>query len=491
MSRKNPFLPKTARPIRWQAGSAQGSVGIPLLDETQLPPATEGPSNGYKKSTVGRKPKAVKLAEPFSPDPKRAAMIARQTEDAGIGGVEWKTFPTSPSIAWGSSFDMLAVVHGAVGCSALEPSKRLHLAGFTQGVESFTALDACTNLQAEDLEDNGNARLGRALDEAQALFPLARGIAILNEEPIALLGTDLHGIIKAKAKASGRPIISTHPLKVWIIAGFKAIATHAKCPEATPYDVALANCERAPALTWIVSKLLADIGLNPVHASNNSSTGDLARVGGCKLIVEVQKFLGAQHNELAATCRQLFGLPLIGASFANPDTCDASLRAIASHFDWTIQRRTETVIEHNREKVDDIIQRYRPRLGGKLVLNCLLQAEEAKALHLLGLRIGTREGWPGKTGVPRTPHVVFNEMGERSAASYCDEARPDLCFSYAGELAWPKRGVAHLPYSPLMEKHFEAFWGYDGFALLAAALDRHINAPWRKLVKPPWPQESG
>jgi len=138
--------------------------------------------------------------------------------------------------------------------------------------------------------------------------------------------------------------------------------------------------------------------------------------------------------------------------------------------------------------VDAIIAHYRPRLEGKLCLNLdwsVLGDEQLEPYRLLGMRIGDKDAWLGKTGVKRKPRVALKHNDEKSLRSYIAEANPDLGFLYRrNEHEWRKRGMAGLPSSTL-------YWGYAGFDTLAATLDRHINAPWRKLVRPPWPDDTG
>ncbi len=146
---RNPLLPHLPKkPTRWKAGPTKGTFGIPALQADRFPPTPPGLANGYKKSNCGRKPKQpepVSVA-PCPPDPRQVAMWARRNGEAGDMPVEWGHFLFNSSLHWGSNLDMLSIAHGAVGCGAFGLTQRLHLPGFVQGIESFTALDACTDL---------------------------------------------------------------------------------------------------------------------------------------------------------------------------------------------------------------------------------------------------------------------------------------------------------------------------------------------------------
>jgi len=398
----------------------------------------------------------------------------------------------------------MALANGPVGCGAFSQTARLNLPGFLQGIESFTALHACTDLNAEDLESGSDRKLEAALDEIHALFPLAKGVAILNQSAISLTDDNAKGIAKAKMKQLGKLTVSlpcgdapTHLAE--IAASFKAVVRHKVPSRNTPHDVAISFHKRAGGLVWIVSKLLSDIGLNPVLKFTGSSTSDIARIRQCKLAIGFSDRLDVSESDLLGRPQQRiadwFGIPLTWACFLSPFTTDASLRAIAGHFDDQIQNRAEKIIEENRKKTDEIVLRFRPHLQNKLILDFSSMPEtQQQSYHLLGMRIGTPDGWPGKTGVWRTPRLACNrdDPSDKAIESYLAEAKPSLIIRRArNEHDWNKYGLAQLPLSPLLDSSGNAFWGYDGFACLAAALDRAVNAPWRKLLKRRWPQESG
>ena len=116
--------------------------------------------------------------------------------------------------------------------------------------------------------------------------------------------------------------------------------------------------------------------------------------------------------------------------------------------------------------------------------------EQLQPYRLLGLRIGNASGWTGKTGKWRKPRLVCDpdEPREKAIGSFCMvEAKPDFVLAYGrDEYDWRKRGQKILSPTPLCDRHGNAYWAYDGFACLAAELDRTLNAPWPQLLKSPW-----
>ncbi|WP_244441396.1 MULTISPECIES: nitrogenase component 1 [Methylosinus] len=396
---------------------------------------------------------------------------------------------------------MVPLDHGPVGCGAYGQTMRLTAPGYVQGIESFSALHACTDLRAEDIGDAGDRRLARAIDEIAELFPLARGIVVASEEPMPALGADITGIAKAKMAEQRKLILPLNGYRSWAVETAAALRSAELLHPLTTSSgkrVVLPYSREATALVWIVSKLLMEIGLEPVHEMTQSSAIDLARVSDCKLVIGFASKVGALEEQLrggyADLLQRWFATPIVWTCFESPSTTSASLRAIAKRFDRGVARRVDAAIVKGEALVAHTIDRYRPRLEGKLVLFFRPMTEaQLEPYRLLGLRIGDASGWTGKTGKQRTPRLKCDDdhPDERAIDSYISEAKPDLVLHFGngetrGEYEWRKRGQVALPFSPFFDRKGNAFWGYDGFACLAAALDRAMNATWRDLVQPPW-----
>ena len=511
----NPFLPKKQKSlaIRWRSGPAAGMVGLSGLEGGASAPHWEAPVQSdlpvYKKDPRGRKPKP----QGHTPRPRKA-LSADLIPAPPIGAHPYAgklnhslgSFFFESNSAWGGNLDMVALAHGPVGCGLFTQASRLSFPGFVQGIESFTELHACTDLGEIDIEDGGDRRLAKALDELEGLFPLARGTVILNEDPLALVEANPKGVAKTKALEFGKLVLSrscesirvTPPWLLETAAGLRVAANREPQEKRSRYDVALPFSREAVGLVWILSKLLHEIGLNPIHQLTGSSTIDIGRIARCKLVVGFAPKLDVPLEYFPGGAAQLlrgwFNMPLVWTCFAGPSATDASLRAIAARFDWKVRARAERVIAVNREKTDAIIVRYRPRLEGKLVVHFYpMTDEELEPYRLLGLRIGNASGWTGKAGKWRKPRLVCDpdEPSERALASYISEAKPDLVLARGrderDEYEWRKRGQNILPLTPLCDRTGNAYWAYDGFTRLASALDRTLNAPWRQRLKPPWP----
>jgi len=495
----NPFLPKPAL-IRWRKGPFVKAKGVPQ------PPKIDRSSDGVSElppaSRIAPVERREEPRQPASHSPHGSIGVHR----AGTLSYGRENFFCESSSGWGSNLDMLALAHGAVGCNSFAQTTRLNLPGFMQGVDSFTALDVSTNLTLDDLEDGGDAKLTRSLAEAQELFPLAKGVTVLSEEPLPLIDANVKGVAKTVSKESGKPIVAmgceiagAFNWTLDVAAGLRTVGKYVGEVGSGPYDVAIPFCRTTPGLVWIVSKLLTDIGLNPIHERTGSSASDMSRIRKCKLIIGFAESLDVAQDYLPDGNAQLlgrwFGIPLLWTCFLSPAATELSLRMIANHFGPEIQLRAEQVIAANRRKIENALSYYRPRLQNKLVLDffCLPDAQ-LDCYRMLGFRIGSFSGWLGKTGVWRKPRRVCdaNRPDEAAIDSYIAEAKPDLViYLRRFEEDWHKRGQPVVPFSPLFDHNGDSHWGFDGFLCLAAAIDRAVNAPWRHLVKPPWSVKDG
>jgi nitrogenase molybdenum-iron protein alpha chain len=483
---RNPFLPK-APAVRWRKGpfapKGTTSCGLEIV-----PRPSTGEDRSKTESSVITDNAAPVVTAPCE---QAYPQAGRLSFDYGAAQAESCT-------GWGTNLDMIPLAHGPVGCGTFGQTSRLNMPGFLQGIESFTALDFATNFRDSDFEDKDNGRLAAAIDEAIALFPLTRGVAVIREDPLAALDTDIKGVTKAKSLQTNRLIVPLPNTDAGTAAALRQAAKSGRSTDATNYNVAVPFYRPAAGLVWIVAKLLREIGLDPILEFTGSSSSDMARLGTCKIAISFfdnPNDPPDSHRGNPKRLREWYGLPLVPTCFLGPSATSLSLRAIASHFNKIIQRKAESTIESNEQKIEALVSQYRPKLEGKLVL--LLHGIPKTQLEIferLGLRVGFCRGWPGKRGVWRSPRLVIkhDDMTEKALSSYIAEAKPDFIYHVDyDENDWHKRGLPSLPFSPFMDHGRNLCWGYDGFACFSAALDRHLNAPWRDLLESPWPEESG
>ena len=76
----------------------------------------------------------------------------------------------------------------------------------TTGVDQF-AMQFTSDFQEKDIVFGGDKKLEKMMDEAQVLFPLDKGISVLSECPIGLIGDDINSVAKKSTEELERPII--------------------------------------------------------------------------------------------------------------------------------------------------------------------------------------------------------------------------------------------------------------------------------------------
>jgi len=100
--------------------------------------------------------------------------------------------------------------HGArqprpVGCGQYSWGTRRNYYGGQNGVDSFVGMQITSDFQEKDIVFGGDKKLDKMLDEINALFPLSRGISIMSECPIGLIGDDIEAVPRRRARNAARP----------------------------------------------------------------------------------------------------------------------------------------------------------------------------------------------------------------------------------------------------------------------------------------------
>jgi hypothetical protein len=74
------------------------------------------------------------------------------------------------------------------------------------GVSNF-AMQMTSDFQEKDIVYGGDKKLATLLRETKELFPLAKGISVLSECPVGLIGDDINSVAKTMSKELDLPII--------------------------------------------------------------------------------------------------------------------------------------------------------------------------------------------------------------------------------------------------------------------------------------------
>jgi nitrogenase molybdenum-iron protein alpha chain len=492
---KNPLLPTG---IRWRSGAAKGTVGLssrPCTDERSNDIGASLPRSDCKKDHRGRKPKPKEANQKLkSLIPQDLAIRGqRQHPSAGFQRPYWGRFILENNAFWGTNSDMLPIAHGPVGCGFFTQSARVTRPDRCDGIDGFTGLHLCTDLLEADIKAGGDRKLAQAIVEAFALFPLAQGATILAEDPIALIDSDIQSVACRQTDTIGKVIIARDRNAV-----FDQLKQYARVERtrSTAYDIVVTYGRHSPGQLWIITRLLDAIGLNVIHMLTDSSVNEIPWIEHANLsigfgsLAEVL-FPAQEPTSLGRLLHSCFGIPFQFACFESPTATTISLRAIASRFDASIQQRAEEVIETNLFLVEATIEKYHSRLEGKLLIEFAgLSKEELSVFQSFGMRVGNASGWEGVNGALRRPRRLcdYPWPGAEAKDALLREAKPDIVIDTfrRDPCEQLKRGQQPPITSDVFNISATTYWGYDGFVLFADDLDRAVNAPWRKLIAPPW-----
>ncbi|NTV11138.1 MAG: oxidoreductase, partial [Zoogloea sp.] len=358
----------------------------------------------------------------------------------------------------------------------------------------FSGLNLTTDFIERDVVFGGEAKLERAIAEADRLFPLHRGMSLLSTCPIALIGDDTEGVARRRQRALGKPVVAVH------CAGYRrgdGIGdTHATLTgtwqdwaaphpaRAGKHDVVLL-CRETGGAWQGIAQLLEQLGLKVVARwPAATSRGEIGRLGHGRLAVSIGMEYWARHLQ------RRFGLPWVEADFLGlAATCD-SLRAIAAQFDEDIRQRAEALIAAHAPAAQAVVDAARQRIAGRLLLSFApLHPRDIRAYAEFGLRAGsTLQGWPDRDGRWRMPPHAgrYHELPPGEVAALLELARPDLVDGLGQDgLALRKQGYAIFDDRSRTELA-RASIGFAGVARLADEFLRLFASPLAGLEKAPW-----
>ncbi len=109
-------------------------------------------------------------------------------------------------VVWGPIRDMVHVSHGPVGCGVYSWGTRRNLMEGIPGVTSFP-LDFTSDFQEKDIVYGGDKKLEVLLREADELFPLNKGLSVLSECPVGLIGDDINAVTKKMEAELGKFVV--------------------------------------------------------------------------------------------------------------------------------------------------------------------------------------------------------------------------------------------------------------------------------------------
>jgi len=463
----------------------------------------------------------VLTAYPEKTAKKRAKHLATFEESKGECGVKsnLKTIPGvmtirgcayagAKGVVWGPIKDMVHISHGPVGCGQYSWAARRNYFVGTTGVDAFATMQFTSDFQENDIVFGGDKKLAKIIDEIEVLFPLNKGISVLSECPVGLIGDDIEGVSKAKAKQIGKTIV---PVRCEGFRGISQSLGHHIANdsirdhvfgklgdkparfESTPYDVTIIGDYNIGGDAWASRILLEEMGLRVIAQwSGDGTLAELESTPHAKLnLIHCYRSM----NYISRHMEEKYGIPWIEYNFFGPTKIAESLRSIASHFDDKIKEGAERVIAKYTALTDAVVAKYRPRLEGKKVMlfvGGLRPRHVIGAYEDLGMEIvGTGYEFGHNDDYQRTTHyvkdgtLIYDDITSFEFEKFVEKVKPDMVGSGIKEkYIFQKMGV---PFRQMHSWDYSGpYHGYDGFPVFARDMDMAINAPVWKMTKAPY-----
>lgn len=420
-------------------------------------------------------------------------MTARGCAYAGAKGV-----------VFGPIKDVVHISHGPIGCGYYSWGTRRNLASGTAGVNNFVPMQFTSDFKEKDIVFGGDKILEEMCREIKLLFPMAKGISVLAECPVGLIGDDIGSTAKKMTDELGIPVIPVN------CEGFRGVSQslgHHIANDAVrdhilgkrqlqnpgPYDVALIGDYNIGGDAWASIKILEEIGLNVRSVwTGNGSVDDIAASHQVKLnLIHCYRSM----NYISRHMEEKYGLPWLEFNFFGPTKIKESLRKIADQFDDQIIENAEKVIAKYDPLMQKVIDEYRPRLEGKTVMlyvGGLRPRHVIGAYEDLGMKvIGTGYEFGHKDDYdrtyPNTPAgvIIYDDVTEYEFEQFVKKLDPDLVASGIKEkYVFQKMG---LPFRQMHSWDYSGpYHAYDGFPIFARDMDMAINSPTWNLIDAPW-----
>ena len=422
----------------------------------------------------------------------------------GVMSARGCAYAGAKGVVWGPIRDMVHVSHGPVGCGWYSWGTRRNMMTGITGVTSFP-MQFTSDFQEKDIVYGGDKKLKTLLAEAHDLFPLAKGISVLSECPVGLIGDDITQVAKTSSKELDLPIIpcncegfrgvsqslghhiSNDTIRDYII-GTREFAE----PE-SPYDIALIGEYNIGGDAWSTKPLLEECGLNVKAVWTGD--GELDKIAATHTVKLNVIHCYRSMNYMCKVMEEKYGIPWIELNFFGPTKIRESLRKLAELFDDNIKAKVEAVIAKYDPIMQGIIEEYKPRLDGKkvmLLVGGLRPRHTIGAYEDLGMDcVGSGYEFAHNDDYERTSPempdatVVYDDPSEYEFEKFADALKPDLVGSGIKEkYVFQKMGI---PFRQMHSWDYSGpYHGYKGFEVFARDVDMAINSPTWKLINAPY-----
>jgi nitrogenase molybdenum-iron protein alpha chain len=422
----------------------------------------------------------------------------------GVMSARGCAYAGAKGVVWGPIRDMVHVSHGPVGCGWYSWGTRRNLMTGINGVNQF-AMQFTSDFQEKDIVYGGDKKLKTLLAEAHDLFPLAKGISVLSECPVGLIGDDINSVAKQSAKELDIPIIPCncegfrgvsqslgHHISNDTIRDY-IIGTREFAEPIGPYDIALLGEYNIGGDAWSTKPLLEECGFNV--KSVWTGDGEMEKIAATHQVKLNVIHCYRSMNYMCKVMEEKYGIPWVELNFFGPTKIRESLRQLAELFDDHIKAKVEAVIAKYDPLMQAVIDEYKPRLDKKTVMlyvGGLRPRHTVNAYQDLGMAVvGSGYEFAHSDDYDRTAAempdatVIYDDITEYEFEKFAEDLKPDLIGSGIKEkYLFQKMGI---PFRQMHSWDYSGpYHGYLGFPTFAKDIDMAINSPTWKLVKSPF-----
>jgi nitrogenase molybdenum-iron protein alpha chain len=450
-----------------------------------------------------RKKREPHLA-PNDPEATSACVKSNRKTVPGVMSARGCAYAGAKGVVWGPIRDMAHISHGPVGCGWYSWGTRRNLMSGVNGVSNF-AMQMTSDFQEKDIVYGGDKKLATLLRETKELFPLAKGISVLSECPVGLIGDDINSVARTMSKELDLPIIPCN------CEGFRGVSqslghhisndtirdymieTREFSEPAGPYDIALIGDYNIGGDVWSVKPLLEECGFN-VKATWTGD-GQMEQIAATHQVKLNVIHCYRSMNYMARVMEEKYKIPWLELNFFGPTKIKASLRKLAEHFDDNIKQKVEAAIAKYDPEMQKVIAEYRPRLEGKKVMLYVgglrprhtVSAYEDLGMQVVGSGYEFAHNDDYERTAPEMPEatVIYDDVSEYELEQFVHTLKPDLVGSGIKEkYLLQKMGI---PFRQMHSWDYSGpYHGYMGFPVFARDIDMAVNSPTWKLVKAPF-----
>ena len=438
------------------------------------------------------------------PTSAKCAVKSNKKVVPGVMSQRGCAYAGAKGVVWGPIRDVVHVSHGPIGCGVYSWGTRRNLMQGVPGVTSFP-LDFTSDFQERDIVYGGDKKLEKLLREADQLFPLNKGLSVLSECPVGLIGDDINAVTKKMEEELDKLVIPCN------CEGFRGvsqslghhisndsirdhvISKREFKDETGPYDVAIIGDYNIGGDIWAVTPILEEMGLN--IKSSWTGDGEIEKIAATHSVKLNLIHCYRSMNYMCKVMEEKWGIPWVEYNFFGPTKIAESLRKIAEFFDDTIKENAERIIAKYQPLADAVIEEYKPRLAGKtamLFVGGLRPRHTVGAYEDLGVQItGTGYEFAHQDDYDRTSPemakgtLIYDDVSEFELEKFVEELKPDLVGSGIKEkYVFQKAGI---PFRQMHSWDYSGpYHGYEGFKIFARDIDMAINSPTWSLVKSPF-----